>query len=131
MVKAATLNVNYGYVYDLVPSRTHHRQWQEAQERVESAQTRLNEQSEAISYLQTQFEFLVQQDNEQRADLKSTVDAAQAELETRRQAEGPSIAWNNVWHALNKLWNNTPTAFNDAIPGCSANWPTIAPGRIG
>jgi hypothetical protein len=89
MVKAANLNVNYGYTYDLVPSRTHQRQWQGAQERVDSAQTRLDAQSEAISHLQTQLESLVQQDNEQRADLKSTVDTAQAELQTCRQAKRP------------------------------------------
>lgn len=89
MVKAANLNVNYGYAYDLVPSRTRQRQWQEAQERVESAQTRLDEQTEAISHLQTQLESLVQQDNQQRVDLQSTVGTAQAELETRRQTERP------------------------------------------
>lgn len=89
MVKAANLNVNYGYACDLVPSRTRQRQWQAAQERVESTQTRLDEQTEAISDLQAQLETLVRQDNEHRPDLQSAVETAKAALETHRQTQQP------------------------------------------
>lgn len=89
MVKAANLNVNYGYTYDLVPSRTRQRQWQAAQERVESVQTRLAEQTAAVNALQTQSDSLGQQAARQRADLQRTVAAAQTQLEAQRQAQKP------------------------------------------
>jgi len=89
MVKAANLNVNYGYTYDLVPSRTRQRRWQEAQERVEHVQTRLAEQAEAVNDLQTQIDSLLQQDTPQRADLQKAVEATQIELEAHRQAQKP------------------------------------------
>jgi transposase len=89
MVKAANLNVNYGYSYDLVPSRTRQRLWQEAQDRVESVQIRIDEQTEAISHLQTQFDRLIQEDNEHRADLQNAIDLARTKLETQRRAKRP------------------------------------------
>ena len=89
MVKAANLNANYGYTYDLVPSRTRQRQWQKAQERVESVQTRLDKCDDAMDDLQARLDHLTQQDNERRDGLKKAIDLAQTELKARRKTKRP------------------------------------------
>jgi hypothetical protein len=89
MVKAVNLNVNYGYTYDLVPSRTRQRQWQKAQERVESVQTRLDKCNDATGDLQTQLDHLTQQAGKRRDSLQKAIDLAQTELKARRNANRP------------------------------------------
>ncbi len=89
MVKAANLNVNYGYTYDLVPSRTRQRQWQKAQVRVQSIQTRLDKCNDAMHDLQIQLDHLTQQDNKHRKSLQKAIDLAQTALKTGRNAKRP------------------------------------------
>jgi hypothetical protein len=56
LIGGTNLNANFGYTYREVPSRTHQRRWQAAQERVETTEGKLAEHHEAVSNLHNQLE---------------------------------------------------------------------------
>lgn len=86
MINGANLNANYGYAFELVPNRTRQRQWQKAQQKVETTQCKLFEHEEAIANLQQQLDQLEKTDGEQRDQQQNTIDTCKVQLEQRQRA---------------------------------------------
>jgi hypothetical protein len=86
MVNGVNLNANFGYTYDLVPSRTRQRRWEEAQAKVEVTQGKLAEQEEAIANLWAQLQQLKRAYSEEQAAQQVAIEAQREELAERQQA---------------------------------------------
>ncbi|MBU1877822.1 MAG: hypothetical protein KJ734_02620 [Chloroflexi bacterium] len=84
MVNGANLNANFGYTYDLVPSRTRQRRWEEAQAKVEVTQRQLAEQEEAIANLWAQRQQLKRAYSEEQAARQVAIETQREELVERQ-----------------------------------------------
>jgi len=84
MVNGANLNANFGYTYDLVPSRTRQRRWEEAQAKVEVTQRQLAEQEEAIANLWAQLQPLKRAYSEEQAARQVAIETQREELVERQ-----------------------------------------------
>jgi hypothetical protein len=91
LVKGANLNVNYGYTYDEVPNRTRQREWQAGQEKVEIAEAKLAQHTEALTNLRLQLSSLRQPYRQQKADLLAELQIHQQDLVQRQQTGQPTV----------------------------------------
>ena len=91
LVKGANLNVNYGYIYDEVPNRTRHREWQEGQEKVEVTEGKLAQHTEALTNLRLQLPQFRQTYFQQKADLLAELQTHQQDLVQRQQTGQPTV----------------------------------------
>jgi hypothetical protein len=91
LVKGANLNVNYGYTYAEVPNRTRHREWQEAQEKVEVTEGKLAQHTEALTNLRLQLPQFRQTYLQQKADLLAELETHQQDLVQRQQTGQPTV----------------------------------------
>jgi hypothetical protein len=93
MVNGANLNANFGYTYDLVPSRTRQRQWEEAQARVEVTQRKLAEQKAAIANLWTKLKHRKRVYTQARIVLQAVMQARREELAERQRTGERTRRW--------------------------------------
>jgi hypothetical protein len=89
LIGGANLNANYGYTYQEVPSRTHQRRWQAAQESVEVIEGKLAQNQEAISNLTSQLEQFEQTTTQRIVEQHQEVAQREAAIEVRRLAQRP------------------------------------------
>lgn len=89
LIGGANLNANYGYTYSEVPSRTHQRRWQAAQESVEVIEGKLAQNQEALSNLTCQLEQFEQTMTQRIAEQRQELAQREAAIETRRLAQRP------------------------------------------
>ena len=89
LIGGTNLNANYGYTYQEVPSRTHQRRWQAAQERVETTERKLAEHHEAIRNLHSQLEQHEQTATQRESEQRQVLAEREVQIETRRLAKQP------------------------------------------
>ena len=85
LVNGANLNANYGYAYDLVNNRTHKRQWEAAQARVETTERQLADHAEALVNLKHQQDAFQQTRQKEQAELEKQIEAQINEVEQHKQ----------------------------------------------
>ena len=90
MIAGANLNANFGYTYQEVPNRTHQRQWEKAQESVETSERQLAERQDALINLGKSLTRLRQSYRQEQAELIQQIETLRAEMR-QRQEQGQAI----------------------------------------
>lgn len=93
LVNGANLNANYGYAYQMTTNRTHQRQWEQAQARVETTQGKLDEHAEALTNLDQQRTTLEREAQQENSEIEKQIEVQKNEV-TQRQEQG--LPWGHA-----------------------------------
>ena len=89
LIGGANLNANYGYTYREVPSRTHQRRWQAAQQSVEVIEGKLAQSQEAMRNLESQLAQFEQTISRHLSEQRQALAEQEVAIEVRRLAQRP------------------------------------------